>query len=170
METPTVDAIATGDFVTTWRQVMQDPAGFYATMPESGGLAEPMRFLATCAAIDAAGTFLVSWSVAAALWAFVVLVVAAVLLASALTLVTQQLFDGPAGFEPVFRAVAYGSAPAVVLWVPLLGGIACVYAWFLHVRGIERVQTLDAGRATLATTVAWAGLWLVVRGARGIRP
>jgi len=163
MDTPAADTFGTGDFVTTWRQVVQDPVGFFATMPETGGLAEPMRFLATCAAIDAAGAFLVSWSIAYALWALLALLVGSVLLAAALTLVTQHLFDGRAGFEPVFRAVAYGLAPAVAFWVPLLGSIACVYAWYLHVRGIERVQNLDAARATLATTVAWVGMWFVVR-------
>ena len=166
METPDADAVATGDFVTTWRQVVQDPAAFFANMRETGGLAEPMRFLALCAAIHAGGTFLVSWSIAVAVWAFVALVVGAVLIATALTLVTQQLFEGRAGFEPVFRAVAYGFAPAVAFWVPLLGGIAMVYAWYLHVRGIERVQNLDAGRATLATVVAWVAVWVIARGAR----
>ena len=29
------------------------------------------------------------------------------------------------------------------------------------------MQNLDAGRATLATTVAWVGVWLVVRGLAG---
>jgi hypothetical protein len=81
--------------------------------------------------------------------------------------VTQHLFEGRAGFEPVFRVVAWGSAPAVAFWIPRLGGLACLYAWYLHVRGVERVQNLEAARATLATTVAWVGVWLVVRGLAG---
>ena len=167
MDGPTVDTLQPSDFVTTWRQVMQDPVAFFATMPETGGLGEPMRFLATCAACDAAGTFLVTWSITATILAVLTLLVGSVLLAAALTLVTQHIFDGPAGFEPVFRAVAYGSAPSVAFWFPWLAAIACVYAWYLHVRGIERVQGLDAGRATLATAVAWIGLWFVVRGLAG---
>jgi hypothetical protein len=156
------------DFVTTWRQVVQDPAGFFAAMPESGGLGEPLRFLAICAAVDAVGTFVVSWgSVYAALAAFVGIVLGSFLVAGALTLVTQQLFEGRAGFEPVFRVVAYGSAPAVAFWLPWLAAIPCLYAWYLHVRGIERVQGLDALRATVATTVAWVAVWLVVRGLAG---
>jgi hypothetical protein len=145
MDGPTVDTVETRDFVTTWREVMQDPVRFFATMPETGGLGEPMRFLATCAALDAAGTFLVTWSIWAAIAVVVTLLIGSILLATALTLVTQHLFDGPAGFEPVFRVVAYGSAPSVAFWLPWVAAIACVYAWYLHVRGLERVQSLDAG-------------------------
>jgi hypothetical protein len=156
------------DWVTTWRQVVQDPVGFFATMPEAGGLGDPLRFLAICAAIDAAGTFVVTWgSVVAAVRVFLAVIVGAFLVATALTLVTQQLFEGRAGFEPVFRVVAYGFAPAVAFWVPWLAAIPCLYAWYLHVRGIERVQALDAMRATVATTVAWAAVWIVVRGLQG---
>lgn len=167
MEMPASDVVTSGDFMTTWRQVVQDPVGFFAAMPESGGLGEPFRFLATCAAIDAAGTLFVTWGIRAAIGAGIGLIVGTLVLAAILTLVTQHLFDGRAGFEPVFRAVAWGSAPAVAFWIPRLGGLACLYAWFLHVRGIERVQNLEAARATLATTVAWVGMWLVTQGLTG---
>ncbi len=167
MDAPATETYATNDFVTTWRNVVQDPAGFFATMPETGGLGEPLRFVVLCAAINAAGTFLVSWSISYALWAFVVLVAGSFLIAAALTLVTQHLFEGRAGFEPVYRAVAYGAAPSVAFWVPLLGVIARLYTWYLHVRGIERVQGLDAVRGTLAVTVAWVAVWLVAREVGG---
>jgi hypothetical protein len=164
MDGPADDVLATNDFVTTWRRVVQDPVGFFATMPESGGLGEPMRFLATCAGVNALGTFLVTWSVWHSLWAFVMLIVGLVVIAAVMTLVTQHLFEGRAGFEPVFRAVAYGAAPSAAFWVPVLGAVAALYACFLHVRGIERVQGLDAVRAVLATAIAWVATILVVGG------
>jgi hypothetical protein len=169
MDTPAGEPLGTTEFVASWRAVVQTPVRFFAAMPEVGGLGDPMRFLAICAAIDAAGTLLVTWNVWIAIAAFVALVVGSLVLAAALTLVTQHLFEGPAGFEPVFRAVAYGSAPAVVFWVPVLAPVACVYAWYLQVRGIERVQGLDATRATVATIVAWLAVWFVVRGIAGHR-
>ena len=88
------------------------------------------------------------------------------LLAAALTLVAQHLFEGRAGFEPVFRVVAYGSAPAVAFWVPLLGAVACLYACYLHVRGIERVQS-STPPAPSCTVVAWAAVWFLGRGLSG---
>lgn len=161
MDAPTTDASAT-DFVTTWRQVVNDPAGFFATMPETGGLGDPLRFVAIVAGLDAAGALVTSpfhpWRAVLVLAA---LPLGCLLVATVLTLVTQHLFDGRAGFEPVFRAVAYGSAPAVVYAIPLVGQIACGYAWYLQVRGIERVQSLQALPAVVATLVAWAGVWLL---------
>jgi hypothetical protein len=162
MDGPGDDVLATNDFVTTWRQVVQDPVSFFATMPETGGLGEPMRFLTICAGVNALGMFLGSWSVVHVLWAFVMLLLGMVVIAAVMTLVTQHLLEGRAGFEPVFRAVAYGAAPSVAFWVPIVGPIAALYACFLHVRGIERVQGLDAVRAILATAIAWVATLLVV--------
>jgi hypothetical protein len=164
MEAPADDVLATNDFVTTWRQIVQDPVGFFATMPETGGLGEPMRFLTICAGINALGMFIGSWSVLHALWAFVMLVLGMIVLAAAMTLVTQHLLEGRAGFEPVFRAVAYGAAPTAAFWIPIVGSIAVLYTCYLHVRGIERVQGLDAVRAILATAIAWVATILVVGG------
>ena len=164
MDGPTDDVLATNDFVTTWRRVVQDPVGFFATMPETGGLGEPMRFLSLCAGINAAGMFLGRWSVLHSLGAFVTLIVAMVVIAAVMTLVTQHLLEGHAGFEPVFRAVAYGAAPSVAFWIPVIGPIVVLYTCFLHVRGIERVQNLDAVRAILATAIAWVAALLVIGG------
>jgi hypothetical protein len=155
------------DFATTWQEVMRDPRGFFAVMPEAGGLAEPMTFLAMCAGLDAAGTLIVTWSVGAAIGAFAGVIVGAFILAAALTLVTQQLFEGHQGFEPIFRVVAYGSAPAVAFWVPRLAAIPICYAWYLQVRGVERVQGFDPGRASLATAIAWAAVWVIGLGLCG---
>jgi hypothetical protein len=166
-EAPPTSFAAPPDFVTTWRQVVEDPRAFFATMPETGGLGDPMRFLATCAALDAAGTLLFSFSLWYAIGTFIGVLLGSALLAAALTLVTQNLFEGKQGFEPVFRVVAYGSAPVVAFWLPWLAIIPILYTWYLHVRGIERVQGLDATRAIVATTVAWAATWLVVRGLSG---
>jgi len=154
------------DFVSTWRRVMQDPAGFFADMPETGGLGEPMRFLAIVAGIDAIGT-LITCGVGCAIGAFVGLLVGAWVLAAVATLVTQQLFDGRAGIEPVLRVVAYGSAPAVVFWIPGIAAVGVLYAWYLHVRGIERVQGLDGARASLAMLLSWAALFVLARGVFG---
>ena len=167
MDAPTTETYATNDFVTTWRNVVQDPVGFFATMPETGGLGEPLRFVLLCAAINAAGSFLLSWSISFAVWTFLVIVAGVSLIAVALTLLTQHLFDGHAGFEPVFRAVAYGAAPSALFFVPLVGVLARLYTWFLHVRGVERVQGLDAVRATLGVTLAWFAVWLVAREVGG---
>jgi len=170
MEAPIDVEPAPSDFVTTWQRVMRTPVEFFATMPEAGGLGEPIRFLMLVAALDAAGTLLVSWSVAVAVLAFVMIVVGMVLVATIATLVTQHLFEGRAAFDPVFRAIAYGSAPAVFFWIPWLAAIPLIYAWYLQTRGVERVQALDAGRASLAMLLSWVAVWLLARGILGTTP
>jgi hypothetical protein len=84
-----------------------------------------------------------------------------------LTLVAQHLLDGRAGFEPVFRVVAYGSAPGVLFWVPRLAAIPLLYAWFLQTRGLERVHGFDATRAAFATVLAWVAVAIVARALAG---
>ena len=167
MDAPDAGAVTPTDYITAWRQVMQQPDAFFATMPETGGLGAPLGVLASCAALDAAGMLVVSQSFGMAVGTFVGLLIGTFVLAAALTLTSQHVVGGRAGFEPVFRVVAYGSAPAVFFWVPRVAVLACLYAFSLHVRGIERVQTLDPGRAALATVLAWVALWLVVRGLGG---
>src|SRR5579875_2506800 len=131
MALPEPDALAAGarTFAATWQRVVTDQRGFFAEMPETGGLRDPVVFLAICAALDAL-----------------------------LVLVAQYLLDGHAGFEPTFRAVAYGAAPLVLAWVPRLGVLALVWAAYLTVCGVERVQQLDRPRAALAVLIAVAVL------------
>lgn len=154
-------------FPETWRRVITDPRGFFADMPQAGGLAEPMTFLAAVAAVNALGRFLVCWCFWGAVWTFVGTIALGFLLAVVLTLVAQNLFDGRGGFEPTFRVVAYGLAPAVLFWVPRLGILAALYALYLHVRGTERVHALEAVPAVLSVVLAAVATGLLIAGLGG---
>ncbi len=154
MATPPIDTQAAGaGFGTTWRRVITEPRAFFATMPTTGGLGEPLGFVAACAALNALGALVVTFSPAAFVGTLVWELAWAFALATALTLIAQQLFDGPRGFEPVFRAVAYAAAPTVFAWIPRVGMLALVWTWYLAVRGIERVQGFDALRAVASVAV-----------------
>jgi hypothetical protein len=157
---------ATG-FADAWRRVLTDPHGFFADMPLAGGLGEPLTFLAVTVGIDAAGHLLTGFGTMGALGVFVAGLVRAFLLAAALTLVAQHLFDGPAGFEPTFRALAYASAPAVLFWLPHLGGLAALYAAYLLIRGLERVHSFDSTRAVLTLLIGLAMVGVVAGAALG---
>ncbi len=148
-------------FPTTWRRVVTAPHAFFAELPETGGLGAPAAFLAACAAIDALGHLLVGWGIAGAVGVFVGHVLGAVVLAALLVLIAQHLFDGHGGFEPTFRVVAYAAAPLVVYWVPVLGRAAWLYGAYLMLRGIERMQRLDATRAVLTLVLGVAAVWLL---------
>jgi hypothetical protein len=153
--------------VETWRRVMSDPRGFFTDMPQVGGLQEPLLFLALVAALNALGTLLLGWSLGGAISAFVSVIVGAFVAAAVLTLVAQNLFGGRAGFEPIFRVVAYAAAPLVLLWLPVLWVFALLYCWYLEIRGIERVNDFEATPAVLTVVIKTAALFLVAAALRG---
>jgi len=153
-------------FVDTWRRVMSDPRSFFADMEQAGGLQEPLAFLAVCAAVDAVGTLLMGWSIRGMIGTFVTVVAGGFVAAAVLTLVAQHLFEGRAGFEPMFRVVSYAAAPIAFLWVPRLWVIPLLYCWYLQIRGVERVQQFDATRALLTVAVKSAVLFVLVVGLR----
>ena len=131
-------------FPALWQRVVTTPHAFFADMPLTGGLGEPTLFLALSAAINAVGHLLVSAGLRGMIASFVGQMVAAFVLAALLVLVAQNLFEGRGGYEPTFRVVAYAWAPLVVAWLPLVGSLALVYAAYLMLRGLERVQAHDA--------------------------
>ncbi len=154
-------------FAAAWGRVVTDPLGFFADMPETGGLGPPTVFLAICAAANAVGHLFTGWGVTTVAWLFVAQVVGAYVAAALLVLVAQHLFTGRAGFEPTFRVVAYAAAPRVVLWLPYVGVLAWVYSAYLIVRGLERVQGLDATHAVLTVVIALGVLWLLTAARSG---
>ena len=156
-------------FPTIWQRVVTDPLGFYAVMPETGGLAQPTAFLAISAAINALGHLLSLVGLGGMIGMFVWQLVAAFVLAALFVLIAQNLFGGRAGFEPTFRVVAYAWAPLVIAWAPFIGRLALLYTAYLMIRGLERVQGLDATRAVLTVVLGGAGvLWML--GISGLHP
>jgi len=156
------------EFPSLWQRVVTDPLGFFATMPETGGLAAPTVFLAICAAINAIGHLLFLVGLLGMVGIFFWQVVAAFVIAAFFVLIAQNLFAGRGGFEGTFRVVAYAWAPLVVAWAPVVGKLALIYTLYLMIRGLERVQGLDATRAVL-TVVLGAGV-LVILGIVGVGP
>ena len=140
-------------FTDTWRRVVTEPRAFFAEMPQVGGLRDPLLFLGLCAALNALGVMVWHMSLSAAIGTLLRSVLQGVVLAAVATLVAQQLFDGPAGFEPMFRVVAYAAAPLAVAWLPGLGVLAQVYAWLLAIRGVETVQRMDAAKAVMSVAI-----------------
>ena len=150
-------------FPALWQRVVTAPHGFFADMPRTGGLGEPTLFLALCAAIDAVGHLILGAGVAGMIASFVGQMIAAFVLAAILVLVAQNVFDGRGGYEPTFRVVAYAWAPLVVAWLPGVGSLALVYAAYLMLRGLERVQAQDTTRAALTLVISLAILWILAR-------
>jgi hypothetical protein len=156
------------EFPAVWLRVVTDPLGFFADMPQTGGLQQPIGFLAICAGVDALGHLLTFAGVPGMVGSFVVQIVAAFVLAALFVLIAQHLFGGRAGYEPTFRVVAYAWAPLVVAWVPFAGRLALLYAAYLMIRGIEHVHGIDATRAVLTVVLGAGALWVL--GLAGVAP
>ena len=148
------------EFPTVWQRVVTDPHGFFADMPETGGLGQPMVFLAICAGINALGHLLFVVGIGGMIGIFIWQMVAAFTAAALFVLIAQNLFAGRAGFEPTFRVVAYAWAPLVIGWVPVVGRLAVLYTAYLLIRGLERVQAIDTARTVL--TVVLTGVALAI--------
>lgn len=156
-----MDEPAPEDFPTAWQRVLTDPRAFFAELPEAGGLQAPATFLVICAAIRAAGAMLVGLSIGAFFTTLVAQLFWSGVLAAVLVIVAQQVFEGRAGFEAVFRVVAYAAAPTVLAFVPRLGILALLFSWLLMVRGVERMQAFDAPRAVLTVATGVTVVHLV---------
>ena len=153
---------AMANFTQTWQRVMTDPHGFFAEMPQAGGLGDPGTFLVITAAINAVGHLILGWGIVGMLAFFVFHLVLAGVAAALFTVIAQQLFEGRAGFEPTFRVTAYSTAPLVFSWVPFVGTVAQLYAAYLALRGIERVHVVDTTRAVLIVVLGVVVVWLLV--------
>jgi len=159
---------AVEEFPAVWQRVITDPHAFFADMPETGGLQQPLAFLAICAAIDALGHLLTFAGIPGMVRSFLAQIVAAFVLAAVLVLIAQNLFGGRAGFEATLRVVAYAWAPLVVAWVPYAGRLALLYAAYLMIRGTERVHAVDTTRAVLTIVLGAGVLWVL--GLAGVAP
>lgn len=141
-------------FVGVWRKVMLDPKGFYREMPSTGGFENPIIFLSICGAIYLLLRMVVAETLTLAIISFFLVVLAYVLGPGILMLAAQSLFQGEGDYEGTMRVCAYAGACLVLAWLPYLGILAFVYAFYLIFLGTEKVHKLDATRAALTVLAA----------------
>ena len=148
-------------FTDVWKRVTTEPRQFFEEMPVSGGLQNPLVFLLICLTIGAGG-FLIFGPRGFALWIIVLGIVRAFVGALVLMVVARQIFRGTGDYEATFRAVAYASAPVVLVWLPLVRPLLGLYVLFLAILGLERVQNFDAVKAVLTILLSVAVIGTVV--------
>ena len=140
-------------FVGVWTRVMTDPRGFFQDMPTRGGVQPPLLFLVGCLIISALG-MLIFGPRGFGLMLVVSGVLRSFVYAAIFMLIARQLFAGSGDYEATYRVVAYGSAPAALLWLPILGPLAPLYAVFLIIVGLERIHGFDAVKSVLTVLLA----------------
>jgi len=140
-------------FSGVWKRVTTEPRRFFEEMPVTGGLQAPLLFLVICLA-NRGGRVPADRARGFAFWIIVLGLVRAFVGAFVLMVIARQIFHGTGDYEATFRALAYASAPVVLLWIPLIHPLVVLYLLFLIIIGLERVQGFDATKAVLTMLLA----------------
>lgn len=148
-------------FVGVWKRVVTDPRGFFQDMPVRGGIQAPLLFLVACLVAAALGYLVLGprgFGLSLVFWG----TLHSFLYAAVFLLIARQVFAGAADFEATYRVIAYATAPMVFMFLPIVGGLTFLYAMFLVIVGLERVNGFDTVKSVL--TVILASLVLAVLG------
>jgi hypothetical protein len=182
-------------FADTVRRVVLQPVGFFAALPRSGSLLNPLIFALICTVISAIlggilrlagvgegfvagyglqvpenqdfGEFIGSVIFAPIGGAIGVFVVAGI----AHLLVILVVGTTRSGFGATFRVASYTGVTSLVSWIPIIGGLLSLYGIYLSVVGIREMHGTTTGKAVLVVlipvivVVVLALLGLLVAGA-----
>lgn len=156
-------------FVDVWKRVILEPRAFFTELPREGGLKAPLAFAAASLLVGGIGVLIFGGGLKG-LVALVVLGTLRLFVAAAIVqLVAQNLFDGKGDYEASFRALAYPTAAATLIGLPIVKYGAALYGFFLTIVALERAHGFDAVRATL-TLIATGVTGIVVIYALGLWP
>lgn len=173
-----------GSFISTVRNVLFNPVGFFRAVPRRGNFVNPLIFAAICALISGLLSGIIGFLFALIggdVVSAILGLIGAIILTPIVTVI--GLFIGAgiyhllvlllvrpsnAGFEATFRVVAYSSVLALVSWLAaipilgiLIGLVVLVYAIFLYVVGIREVHATTTGRAALVVLIPTAVILLL---------
>ena len=182
-------------FADTVRRVVLQPVGFFAGLPRSGSLLNPLIFALICTEISAIlggilrlagvgeafvagygfqvpenqgfGEFVGSVILAPIGGVIGVFVVAGI----AHLLVRLVVGATNSGFGATFRVASYVSVTSLVSWIPIVGWLLGLYGIYLSVVGIREMHGTTTGKAVLVVlipvivVVVLALLGLLVAGA-----
>jgi hypothetical protein len=160
-------------FVDTVRRVVLQPVGFFAALPRSGSLLNPLVFALICTEISVIlggilglvgvregfvagygfqvpenqdfGEFIGSVIFAPIGSAISVFVIAGI----AHLLVMLIVGATNSGFGATFRVASYASVTSLVSWIPIIGGLLGLYAIYLAVVGIREMHQTTTGKAAI---------------------
>ncbi len=140
-------------FVGVWTRVVTDPRGFFQDMPIRGGIQAPLLFLVGCLVLAGLGFLIVGprgFGLSLVFWG----TLRSFLYAAVFMLVARSVFAGIGDYEANYRVVAYATAPMALMWLPWIGSLTMLYAIFLVIVGMERVNGFDAVKSVLTVLLA----------------
>lgn len=150
---------AIGSFTDTWTRVMIDPRAFFKKLPMEGGLQPPLVFASICLLVGGIEMLLFGGGLKGLVGLVIFGIVRLFVGAAIFALIAQTLFGGRGDFEATFRVLAYASAVAVSIGLPVLKFFAALYGAYLAILGLEKAHSMDTVRtvvALLATVITGA--------------
>lgn len=176
-----------GSFISTARNVLLNPVGFFSSIRRQGDFINPAVFALICALISAllggiinvilspvfagpgqsAGESLAGGLVGLIVGLILTPIYTAIglLIGSGIYHLLVLLFvrPGHAGFEATFRVVCYVAAVQLISWIPIIGWIvAPIYGIVLSIFGIREVHNTTTGKAAAIVLIPVVVLLLLV--------
>ncbi len=160
-------------FVDTVRQVVLQPVGFFAGLPQRGSLLNPLIFALICTEISAilggvlrlAGVgegFVAGYGfqvpenqgfgelIGSVILAPIGGVIGVFVVAGIAHLVIMLIVGSThSGFGSTFRVAAYTSVTSLVSWIPIIGGLLGLYGIYLAAVGIREMHSTTTGKAVV---------------------
>jgi hypothetical protein len=182
-------------FADTVRRVVLQPVGFFAALPRSGSLLNPLIFALICTVISAilggilrlAGVgegFVAGYGlqvpenqdfgefIGSVIFAPIGGAIGVFVVAGIGQLVVRLVVGATnSGFGATFRVASYTGVTSLVSWIPIIGGLLSLYGIYLSVVGIREMHGTTTGKALLVVlipvivVVVLALLGLLVAGA-----
>lgn len=173
-----------GSFISTARNVVLNPVGFFRGIARRGDFVGPLVFAVICALISGLLSGLLGFLFAliggdvgtafvgllSGIFLTPIITVIGLFIGAGIYHLLVMLLVKPsnAGFEATFRVAAYVSVMQLVTWlaaIPILGLIvalaAAVYSIYLSVVGIREVHATTTGRAAAVVLIPTAVLMLL---------
>jgi hypothetical protein len=171
-----------GSFVDVVRRVVLQPAQFFAAMPRSGPLLNPLVFAVICIEISALLSALLVlagvqenpgfnpnpqnalpsvFTPGSALASIIVAPIAGaigLLIAAAIQQLLVRLIVGAnnSGFGSTFRVASYTQVTGLVNWIPIVGPLLSLYGLYLAIVGIREAHGTTMGKAALVILIPFA--------------
>ena len=182
-----------GSFVDVVRRVVLQPARFFAAMPRSGPLLNPLVFAVICIVISALLSALLVlagvqqnpgfnpnpqnalpsvFTPGSALASIIVAPIAGAIglfIAVAIQQLLVRLIVGAnnSGFGATFRVASYTQVTGLVNWIPIVGPLLSLYGLYLAIVGIRGAHGTTTGKAALVILIPFAVvlvIFLIVAG------
>jgi hypothetical protein len=174
-------------FLEVVRQVVLQPVRFFAGLPRSGTLLNPLLFALICIVISAilsavlvlAGVqqnpgfnpnpqnALPSVFTPGSAWASIILAPIGGAIGLFVVAAIQQLLvrlivgANNSGFGATFRVASYTQVTSLVNWIPIVGPLVALYGLYLSIVGIRETHQTTTGKAALVILIPFAVVLLV---------